>query len=614
MSASTIERPTAEPPSEFVRPRTPPAFWDRRTSTSRVRVRVRTAAHRVRQGRYGVRAGRFVWRAGTAPVDGTALLARTYWRWVRADDYARAGDPKFIEQVRTRRRRTGWWVGGGYVLSSAMSAYTLGGSAALLAAGAVVGAGTVAEVHKRVKARPVPLRFPGLGTGRTPAEGVVVQAAIAAKLGRADGMKLASPVLAEDGGWTTVLQLAPGDEARRCLGKEGNFASAIGSGESQVVFTPLDQHAGQLEIYVAKADPFLKLYPSPLIGRTEPLDFWQGIPAGINGRGREERLRLVDASLLVAGEPRTGKSAAVNGIIGAAALAVTPKIHLWDGKGAGDHRPWRRIAETAEKRNASGLLAHLKRMQEQMEAVFDMLDDAGGGSKLTPQLCRQFGVDVELTVVDETRYYVNSPQGSAIVEAMVDIASRGPAAGVLLVLATQRMTKDAIPPELKGVCSLRWAMRCPDIIASNAVLGPGAVGAGYDASKISRAHRGVGILDADGADPGRLRSYFMDDTGTDLVDVAAVAYELRRAAGTLPAREATAAADVDPAREILAAIDGAERLHTVDLIEALGPGWTPERIAAVLKPYGVAPRPVKIGGKNLQGYRREDLAAAFAGV
>ncbi|MGC5009725.1 FtsK/SpoIIIE domain-containing protein [Streptosporangium sp. DT93] len=620
MSAPAIERPAAlaAPTEEFVRPRTSPEVWQPRTRgrTRQAWVRVRTTTRQVRQGRYGVRAGRVVWRAGTAPVDGTALLARRYWRWVRADEYAGAESLEFLERVRTRRRRTAWWVGSGYVLSSAMSAYTVGGSAALLAAGAVVSVGTAAEVHRRVKARPTPLRFPGLGgTGRTPAEGVVVKAAVDAKLGRPDGMKLATPVLAEDGGWSTVLQLTGGDKARACLGKEGNFASALGTGESQVFFRALDEHAGQLSVFVAKTDPFLKVYPHPLIGRTEPWDFWTGVPAGRNGRGDEEWLRVVDASLIVAGEPRAGKSAAVNGLLSAAALAPTVRIHLWDGKGAGDHRPWRKIAHTAQKRNAAGLLAHLQRMQAQMERVFDLLDEAGGSTKLTPELCRQLGIDIELTVVDETRYYVASPQGPDIVDALVDIASRGPAAGVLLVLATQRTTKEGIPPALKGVCSLRWAMRCADSTASNAVLGPGAVGAGYDASEIPRSHRGVGILDADGADPARLRSYYLDDA--DLVDVAAVAYELRRAAGTLPARETSTAAEaeeVDPAQEILAAIERVGRLHTADLMEALGEGWTPERIAAVLKPYGIAPRSVKIDGRVLQGYRREDIPAALAGV
>lgn len=563
----------------------------------------------LRQGQYVRRSGALLYRVSTTPAAGTGLLAKTAWRWIRADDYGRTDDLKFLESVRTRRRRTAWMVSGAYVASASMGAYMTGPTAALAAAGAVVAAGTVAEGAKRVRTR---TRHPlaGLGKGKTPKEDVVIRAAIAAKLGRADGMKLAQPVVTEDGGWATILQLTPGDKARSCLGKEADFASALGVGESQVVFELLPEHAGRLGIFVAKADPFLKIYSSPLLYRTEPLDFWAGIPAGINARGREVRLKLVDASLLVAGEPRAGKSAAVNSIIGAAALAVTPRIHLWDGKGAGDHRPWRRIAHTKEKRNAQGLLAHLRRMQAQMERVFDLLDEAGGSTKLTPALCRQFGIDVELTIVDETRYYVASPWGDEIVEVMVDIASRGPAAGVLLVLATQRMTKEGIPPELKGVCSLRWAMRCPDVIASNAVLGPGAAGAGYNAAEIPRSHRGVGILDADGADPVMNRSYFLDDETSDLKEVADVAYELRRAAGTLPPEEQAVA--VDPVEEILAAFGEADRMHTAELVRVLGPGWDSARIAQALKPYGVAPGDVKIDGINRNGYRRADIEQLLA--
>ncbi|WP_248959817.1 hypothetical protein [Sphaerisporangium perillae] len=215
--------------------------------------------------------------------------------------------------------------------------------------------------------------------------------------------------------------------------------------------------------------------------------------------------------------------------------------------------------------------------------------------------------------MDETRYYVTSPQGEEIVEAMVDIASRGPAAGVLLVLASQRMTTDAIPGPLKGVCSLRWAMRCPDTTASNAVLGQGAAGAGYNASDIPRSHRGVGILDADGSDPVKVRSYFLDDQGPDLMAVADAAYALRLAAGTLPSRTRDEPVE-DPAVKVLEAFGDDERLHTAELAERLGDGWNPSRIAEALRPYGIAPGDVKISGTNRNGYRRQDLESALNGA
>jgi S-DNA-T family DNA segregation ATPase FtsK/SpoIIIE len=189
---------------------------------------------------------------------------------------------------------------------------------------------------------------------------------------------------------------------------------------------------------------------------------------------------------------------------------------------------------------------------------------------------------------------------------MVDIASRGPAAGVILVLATQRMTSDAIPGPLKGVCSLRWAMRCPDSTASNAVLGPGAVGKGFDASSISRAHRGVGILDADGYEPTRMRSYLLDDA--DLAGIAEHAWRLREAAGTLP--DGAAAEDAeDTVSRVLDAFGAADALLSGELADAVG--WTVERLRKELA--GVPVRQIwRDGGNAGRGYKRADVEAASA--
>lgn len=570
---------------------------------------VATLLHHARRWQYGGKAIRIGYLVTSTPFMGTARLTKAGWKWMRADDYASAisESPEFVEKVRTRRRHSVWWCSGAVVLAFGASWLFVDPYTPEYSGAAVLSAGSVVEVRRRLSERKTPLSFPGLGK-KTPGENAVTRAAVAAKLGTGrdvEDMRLASPIMNEGTGWSTTLQLPPGQRARKAIGKEPDFASALGVGETQVVFDLVPSHAGRLSVFVAKDDPFLRVYPSPLIGRTEPVDFWAGIPVGVNGRARAELLRLVDASLLVAGEPRAGKTVATNTIIAAAALAVTPRIHLFDGKGAGDHRPWRRIAHTAVKRDPARLLRHLKRMVAEMEHRFDLLDEAGAGTKLTPDLCRALGVDIELTIVDETRYYVTGPIGDDITDLMVDIASRGPAAGVILVLATQRMTTDAIPGPLKGVCSLRWAMRCPDSTASNAVLGPGAVGKGFDASSISRAHRGVGILDADGAEPTMMRSYLLDDG--DLAGIAEQAWRMREAAGTLPAGAVEADED-DTLQRILDAFGEADALLYGELADALG--WTVERLKKEL--HGVKHSQLTREGKNAgRGYRRDIIEATI---
>lgn len=606
MSVIDLLKEAADAPTAPVAEPGPVVVPDLPTAPVRGRW-VAAVLHHARRWRYGWTAIRTGYLVVSTPILGTARMARTGWAWMRADDYrtAIAESPEFVERVRTRRRHSVWWCTGGALLAFGASWLFLTPDTPMYTGTGVLGAGSVIEVRRRLSERKTPLSFPGLGR-KNPGENAVTRAAVNAKLGTGkdvEDMRLASPILNEGNGWSTVLQLPPGQRARKAIGKEPDFASALGVGETQVVFDLVPSHAGRLSVYVAKEDPFLRVYPSPLIGRSEPVDFWAGIPVGVNGRGRNEVLRLVDASLLVAGEPRAGKTVATNTIIAAASLAVTPRLHLFDGKGAGDHRPWRRIAHTAVKRDPARLKRHLQRMVVEMERRFDLLDAAGAGTKLTPDLCRTLGVDIELTIVDETRYYLTGPLGDDITGLAVDISSRGPAAGVLLVLATQRMTTDAIPGPLKGTCSLRWAMRCPDSTASNAVLGPGAVGKGFDASSISRAHRGVGILDADGAEPTMMRSFLLDDG--DLAGIAEAAYRLRDAAGTLPGG-ATVDDEDDVMPAVLAALGDADGLLSTELADALG--WDVDRLKKELS--AVPVKQIWRDGSNAgRGYKRADIEA-----
>ncbi len=42
-------------------------------------------------------------------------------------------------------------------------------------------------------------------------------------------------------------------------------------------------------------------------------------------------------------------------------------------------------------------------------------------------------------------------------------------------------------------------------------------------------------------------------------------------------------------------------------------GWDAGKLAEALRPYGVSPGDVKVGGINRNGYKREDLLAALSG-
>ncbi|MFE6487541.1 hypothetical protein ACFVGN_32050 [Streptomyces sp. NPDC057757] len=233
-----------------------------------------TVLHHARRYRYGWSAIRASYLVASTPILGTSRKLRTGWAQLRADDYgsAIAESPEFVEKVRTRRRHTAWYLAGMTVLAFSGSWLFVTDSTPVYSAIAVLSTGAALDVRRRLSERKTPINFPGLSR-KNPGENAVTRAGVAAKLGTGrdvEEMRLASPILNEGSGWSTRLRLPPGQQASKALGKEAALASALGVGETQVFFDLVPSHAGMLDIFVAMDDPFLKVCPSPLVGRTEP--------------------------------------------------------------------------------------------------------------------------------------------------------------------------------------------------------------------------------------------------------------------------------------------------------------------------------------------------------
>jgi S-DNA-T family DNA segregation ATPase FtsK/SpoIIIE len=170
--------------------------------------------------------------------------------------------------------------------------------------------------------------------------------------------------------------------------------------------------------------------------------------------------------------------------------------------------------------------------------------------------------------------------------------------------------------------------------ASDTILGAGSYAAGMDASKLLRAHKGVGILlGAD--DSGTVEEALTVRTNrTPIADIDAVigrARGLRETAGTLTgyaAGERSQAVEmVSLLDDVLTVVPAGEPKVWSETVAArlaeLRPevygGWKPEQVAAALKPYGVpvgrqvwGTDPATGEKANRKGIHREDIAAAVA--
>ena len=92
-----------------------------------------------------------------------------------------------------------------------------------------------------------------------------------------------------------------------------------------------------------------------------------------------------------------------------------------------------------------------------------------------------------------------------------DLVARGRAAGVIIVLATQRPSHQVIDPSMRDLFSYRWAFRCTTDSSSDVVLGQGWAAEGYTAADIDPLARGVGWLLSETGIPRRIKAAYLDD-------------------------------------------------------------------------------------------------------
>jgi S-DNA-T family DNA segregation ATPase FtsK/SpoIIIE len=340
------------------------------------------------------------------------------------------------------------------------------------------------------------------------------------------------------------------------------LASALAVDEVQLIVERVrgnGGHAGRVAMWVADTDP----YAAPPV-RTPLLDVarwdaWRPVPFGRDARDRRVDLPLVWTSLLVGAIPRQGKTFATR--LAAAGLILDPhtRVYVADFKAGKD---WDAAAQVAHRFLSGDEPEHILSLVDWLvELIGEVqgryrrmreLDDAiCPESKLTPAMSRDPALDMPVTGVfvdevqvplqDRTPVTVEGKKltaGEYIGELFTWLAKKGPAAGIVLVLATQRPDSKTIPSGLRAVLGSRFALRVMDWRDSNIVLGEQMNTRGYDSSRLLASHKGVGILRPDGETQAgaevlalTVRTYYMPNQ--DWHTLCQRARDLREAAGTL---------------------------------------------------------------------------------
>jgi S-DNA-T family DNA segregation ATPase FtsK/SpoIIIE len=401
-----------------------------------------------------------------------------------------------------------------------------------------------------------------------------------------------------------------------------------------------DQHEARLVLYVADR-PLAAGEPLPWrYSKAGTVNLFTPVEIGLDKRGEPVAVTLMFASGIIGALPRMGKSFLLRLLVLAAGLDQRSRVYVYNLKGGADFNACRHFAHAYRSGDSpedlNGALAELKELRVEMRRRYQLLErlalerpDVCPEGKITDELASDPTMGLEPVVVgaDEVQVWFSDADDSATFEEIcTDLVKRGPAVGITLLLATQRVDSKSIPTGISSNAVLRWCLKVMGQVENDMVLGTSMYKAGFRATSFSRRDLGIAYLAGEGADPIIVKAAYVDGPTAD--QVALRARTLRERAGLLTGM--AAGDETEPDSDELSFLDHLRRAWPdrtpkashVDMaahLAAYAPDTfgdiTPEQVSARGRSHGLAPVANCKGpdGKwTLKGFALTDVVTALA--
>ena len=197
-----------------------------------------------------------------------------------------------------------------------------------------------------------------------------------------------------------------------------------------------------------------------------PLSIFDPVHLGINKNGEQVHVDLAERNMLLGGEPGGGKS---NALTSSSPTAPCRTTAAWSSSTAsrsnsasGGTAPTVRRPVHGRRPRRVRLQAHERPLRQAPgRRPRKITRQTGNASTSSSSTIRLFSA----TVGDKTSKPSSPPSR--------DLVARGRAAGVIVILATQRPSHQVIDPSMRDLFGYRWAFRCTTDPSSDVVLGQG---------------------------------------------------------------------------------------------------------------------------------------------
>ncbi|WP_406324845.1 cell division protein FtsK [Streptomyces niveus] len=457
------------------------------------------------------------------------------------------------------------------------------------------------------------------------------------------GFAFTAPITRDGPGWLAEGDLPYGVTVTDVVDRRDKLASGLRRPLGCVWPEAVpDEHTGRLRLWVGDQDMSLtKQDPWPL-AKSGSTDLFKPVVWGTDQRGRWVGVTLMFIAGVIGAIPRMGKTFLLRLLLLVAALDPRAELHTYDLKGTGDldavgDRVAYRHRAGEEDADIEYAIADLRELQGELrrraKVIRSLPRDICPESKVTTELAskRSLGLHPIVVGVDECQVWFEHPTyGGEFKDICTDLVKRGPATGIVLLLATQRPDKDSIPTSISANASARWCLKVMGQVENDMVLGTGAYKRGVRASMFAWGDKGISYFLGEGADARIVRSAFINAVEADRIALRARA--LRERAGVLAGHALGEQPENGPANasyDLLADLRAAipvdkTRLWNEAVVSRLAElrpevygDWAPEQLTAALKPYGI--RTVQVWGTtedgkgaNRRGIKRADVLKALA--
>jgi S-DNA-T family DNA segregation ATPase FtsK/SpoIIIE len=453
-----------------------------------------------------------------------------------------------------------------------------------------------------------------------------------------------APITRDGPGWRADLDLPPGVTVTEVADRREKLAAALRRSIGCVwPEVDHDQHPGRLILWVGDTDMSRARQPVWPLARHGAADLFKPMAIGTDQRGRAVSVTLMFVAGIIGAIPRMGKTFLLRLLLLIAALDPRAEVHAYDFKGTGDLAPLEAVAHRYragdDEDDMAYALADFRALREELrrrtKVIRGLPRDICPESKVTPELAANKALRLHPVVigVDECQVMFEHPAyGKEFEEIATDIVKRGPATGIVLILATQRPDSKAIPTGISANAVLRMCLKVMGQIENDMVLGTSAYKNGTRATMFSFTDKGIFYLAGEGAAPRIVRSFYLDAPTAE--KITARARGIRKAAGTLTGHAADEPEDelTGPSYDLLAdiaAVVAEPKLWSETVVArlaelrpdvygpwgALEPDARAAQLTTALRPYGVRTGQVWATvdgrGANRRGITRDDITKAI---